>query len=109
MRKTNKSSGGTSFHGQIFEASVSELECILGPQDWTRNNGINKINYEWTMETDSGLVFTVYDWKYYRRLDPEETIIWNIGGHSQSTCWEAQEELEKAIKALRTIEWVRVK
>lgn len=109
MRKTDKSSTGTSFHGQSFKASVTELKLILGPPDWEQNTGFDKTNYDWKMETDSGLVFTVYDWKYYRRLDSEEIITWNIGGHSSSACWEAQEEIEKMIKSFRSIEWVRIK
>lgn len=82
MKYTQKSSNGTSFFGDVFQAKVSELRLILGQPEFENNDGEDKTNFDWTLETESGEVFTVYDWKYYRPLDEEELVEWHIGGHS---------------------------
>lgn len=73
---------GTSWHGAIVKASVNELTGILGDPSCVSNDGMDKTNFEWWMETTNGDVFTVYDWKEYRVLDLDEPITWHIGGHS---------------------------
>jgi hypothetical protein len=45
------------------------------------------------METESGKVFTIYDWKEYRRYSKDTTIEWHIGAHNGSTGNEGLEEL----------------
>jgi hypothetical protein len=73
---------GTSWHGAVVKASVRELTDILGEPSCATNDGADKTNFEWCMQTMDGDVFTVYDWKEYRVLDLDETIEWHIGGHS---------------------------
>lgn len=75
---------GTSWHGDTLTASVNELTRILGEPSCATNDGEDKTNFEWCMETANGDVFTLYDWKEYRVLDLDETIEWHIGGHSPS-------------------------
>lgn len=75
---------GTSWHGAIVKASVNELTGILGDPSCARNDGEDKTNFEWWMETTNGDVFTIYDWKEYRTLSHDEPIDWHIGGHSPS-------------------------
>jgi len=82
MKYTEKSSSGTSFFGDEFHARVSDLRRILGEPKFENNDGQDKTNFDWTLETESGDVFTVYDWKYYRPLDEEEMVEWHIGGHN---------------------------
>lgn len=75
---------GTSWYGNEVRASVNELIRILGDPSFANNDGKDKINFEWCMETSNGDVFTIYDWNEYRVLDLDEPIEWHIGGHSFS-------------------------
>jgi hypothetical protein len=78
---SNKNISGTSFHGQTIKATYNELvEALGGPPQYT--NG-DKSNYDWTCETNDGTVFTVYDWKEYRKFGDDETIEWHIGSYSE--------------------------
>jgi hypothetical protein len=94
MKKTFKEIGGTSFHGTVITATVEELKHVLGEPDYDGNDGQDKVNFEWEMETDNGDVFTVYDWKEYRRIREYEVIEWHIGGHSKSVTEKAKREIE---------------
>jgi hypothetical protein len=97
MKKTFRSIGGTSFHGITIMCSVSTLIKILGKPEYSGNDGEDKINFEWEMETDNGDVFTVYDWKEYRSLNENEMIEWHIGGVSRSITEQAAREIREAI------------
>ena len=99
MKQTNKPSGG-SFHGTTFTASVSELRKILGEPECEQNDGEDKVNFEWTMETEDGTVFTVYDWKEYRRLKENEMIRWHVGGESEMDTRKALPEIRQALNKL---------
>jgi hypothetical protein len=52
------------------------------------------------METEDGTIFTVYDWKEYRRLGENEMIEWHIGGHSGLDTMKALEEIGEALATL---------
>jgi hypothetical protein len=79
---SNKSIFGTSFHNSTIRASVNELIAALGEPQYQANNGQDKVNFEWTCETDGGDEFSIYDWKEYRRISKDEQIEWHIGGTS---------------------------
>ena len=99
MKSTNKSTGGTSFHGTTFSATVQDLRKALGLPEYEQNDGEDKINFEWVLETEDGEVFTVYDWKEYHELDEEmEDIDWHIGGNSKAITEKALEEIEDALR-----------
>jgi hypothetical protein len=100
MKSTTKSPNGTSFHGDVFNASVSDLRKILGVPHDANNSGEGKVNFEWTMQTESGDVFTVYDWKEYRVLSENELIEWHIGGHNGSVTNQALNEIASALNPL---------
>ena len=100
MKPTKKLANGTSFHNDVFNASVSDLRKILGEPDYDDNSGDDKVNFEWVMQTDNGNVFTVYDWKEYRILDEDEIIEWHIGGHNGSVTAEALNEIAGALNEL---------
>ena len=103
MKNTSrKSSIGTSFHGQTIEASVSDLRRILGEPVCEQNDGEDKVNFEWEMETASGKIFTVYDWKEYRRIRENETIEWHIGAERKMDSVEAAEEINSVLEFCRT-------
>jgi len=93
MKKTTKSTNGTSFHGETISASVNDLIRILGEPTNEQNDGSDKVNFEWEMELDNGEVFTVYDWKEYRRISKTEIIEWHIGSLEPQTSIDAAEHL----------------
>ena len=97
MRKTEQSPNGTSFHDSVIVATVAQLRKVIGEPDRESNDGQDKVNFDWVAETENGGVFTVYDWKEYRRLSEEEEIEWHIGGHSRAVTEKAVEELEEEL------------
>ena len=97
MTKTFQSTGGTSFHGSVIVASVNELTKIMGEPHYSGNDGEDKVNYEWEMETENGAVFTVYDWKAYRSIGSNEQIEWHIGGQTRSVTEAALDEIATAL------------
>lgn len=100
MQKTTKSTGGTSFHDDVFNASVNDLIQILGEPDYVDNSGEDKVNFEWEMETEDGEVFTVYSWKEYRPISKTEIIEWHIGGLSGNVTSKALDEIAGALNNL---------
>jgi hypothetical protein len=100
MKQTDKSADGTSFHDHTFSATVGDLRKALGEPYCEQNDGEDKVNFEWIMETEDGTVFTVYDWKEYRQLDENEDIEWHIGGRSGLTTGKALSEITKALDSI---------
>ena len=90
----------TSFHGETFRASVMDLEKILGMPAYAMNDGTDKVNFEWEMETSEGEVFTVYDWKEGRSIGKSETIEWHIGSRTPSISYTALNEIADALNGL---------
>ena len=97
MKQTNKSTQGTSFQGTTLVATINDLRKVLGPPIYENNTGENKTNFEWEGETESGRVFTIYDWKEYRPLSNTEDIRWHIGGYNFMATREAYDEIIDAI------------
>lgn len=97
MHQTTKSAGGTSFHGHTVNASVAHLKSVLGTPMDANNSGEDKTNFEWTMETETGDVFTVYDWKHYRPLSETERVNWHIGARTSTGANIAKSELMQAL------------
>ena len=100
MKNTTRTSNGTSFYNDTFHASVTDLRQICGAPVCEDNLGDDKVNFEWIMETDSGDVFTIYDWKEYRILEETEIIEWHIGAHSESVSNIAKMEIQKQLNDL---------
>ena len=101
IKRTNKSLDGTSFHGATFSATLADLQVILGAP----NNGgdhHDKVQNEWELELEDGTVFSVYDWKEYRRYTDKETIEWHIGGMNQKDTFVAQDTLVEALDIMNT-------
>jgi hypothetical protein len=97
MKPTTKSTNGTSFHDVTFEASINQLIGIFGEPTIQDNTGRDKCNFDWSLQTFNGDVFTVYDWKEYRKLEMDEIIEWHIGAFSQSISLNAKEEVMSAL------------
>ena len=100
MQRTRKSPNGTSFHNHTFAASVEQLKLIFGKPMDSNNSGKDKINYYWVMETETGEVFTVYDWKTYHPLKDTEVVKWHIGAKKAKISEQAKTEIEAAWSAL---------
>lgn len=100
MKYTTKSGEGTGFYDDAFRASVQDLKIIFGEPNFECNDGSDKSNFEWVMETESGEVFTVYDWKEYKKLKEAEIIEWHVGGHSESVTSQAVNEIADALNEL---------
>ena len=100
MKQTDKSANGTSFHDTTFIATVADLRKILGEPQCEQNDGQDKCNFDWTMETEDGTIFTVYDWKEYRRLEEDEDIEWHVGGRSGADTEKALNEIDEALNNL---------
>ena len=99
IKKTNKSLDGTSFHGATFSAALADLQIILGAPNHTSDHH-DKVQNEWELELEDGTIFTVYDWKEYRRYTDKETIEWHIGGRSQKDTFVAQDVLVEALATM---------
>ena len=97
MKRTDKIANGTSFHDHTFTATVDDLRHVLGEPEIESNDGEEKSNFDWIMETEDETVFTVYDWKEYRRLAEDETIEWHIGGRSKADTEKALLEIREAL------------
>jgi len=94
MAKLSKHSAhGTSFYNTTITTTVNELIRVLGKPQCEFNTGEDKTNFDFVCETDNGDVFTIYDWKYYRPLDLDETIEFHIGGKASHVTQQARIEL----------------
>ena len=93
MRRSNKRTCGTSFYDHVIKASKAQIVKAIGMPDYT-DEIMEKVQNEWTCETDSGDVFTIYDWKEYRSYNDDEIIEWHIGGHSSQITKQAQNQIK---------------
>ena len=100
MHQTTKSAGGTSFHGHTVNASVAQLKSVLGTPMDANNSGDDKTNFEWVMETETGDVFTVYDWKHYRPLDENEIVDWHVCSRTPRGSQIAVNEIASALDTI---------
>ena len=95
IKQTIRSATGTSFHDTVINTTVNKLIKALGKPMNDQNDGKDKINFEWKMELEDGTLFTVYDYKEYRKLDLDELIEFHIGGF----------DVQATEKALWNIQW----
>jgi hypothetical protein len=89
---------GSSFHQDVIFATPNELKHILGAPIYDVNDGEDKVNIEWYMEMPDGNVFTVYDYKEYRVLHPNEQVEWHIGGHDRFSTHLAKQLISEALQ-----------
>lgn len=93
IKLSNQSANQTSFHDSTITCTYADLVEGIGEPQESNNRGEDKVNFCWTCETESGEVFTIYDWKEYRQIDEFDEIEWHIGGYSRSETEEALSEL----------------
>jgi hypothetical protein len=87
---------GTSYHGDFIKASFFQLTHLFGLP--SINSCEPKVNYEWELQSEDGISFTLYDWKYYRPLLIEEAIEWNIGTDIKEHSKIIKERLDNLLK-----------
>lgn len=97
---SDKSCGGTSFMGVVINTTVEKLTKAIGHAQCIQNDGKDKTNFDWTCETENGDVFTIYDWKEYRKISETETIEFHIGAFSESVAKTAVSELKEALNKI---------
>ena len=97
-KHTRKSSGGTSFYGTILKATPQQLIDLFPNSYDEYNNGRDKTNFDFTLQTESGKVFTIYDWKEYRPLRMDEVVIWHVGAHNEETSVKGRDEVVAMLK-----------
>jgi hypothetical protein len=79
---------GTRFYGQKIFSTYSQLVAVLGEvhnkiafdSDYPGNT---KTQYNWYFKINN-IVFTIYDYKYDVKIEPDKTISWHIGAKSSS-------------------------
>lgn len=87
------SADGTSFHGTTIKTTVAKLRQLVGEPASESNDGSDKVNFDWVCRTDSGDLFTIYDWKEYRVIDENEQIEFHIGASDAEISCDAYDEL----------------
>ena len=92
-KPTKKSISGTSFHGVTFSATPNQLIKLFPNSYDASNDGEDKTNFNFTLETDRFDVFSIYDWKYYRPIGMDEVIEWHIGAMSEHISLIAKAEV----------------
>lgn len=99
-RHTNQSASGTSFYGVVFSATPKQLTDLFPDSFHAQNDGTDKTNFDFTLETENGDVFTIYDWKEYMPLAMNEIVEWHIGGFNQQTCLQGKAEVLALLKTV---------
>jgi hypothetical protein len=97
-KETNKSSNGTSFHNTTIKTTVGKLKELFPNSYYEQNDGRDKTNFDFTLETSKGNVFTIYDWKEYRPIGEDEIIEFHIGANSHGISELAKRELMELLK-----------
>ena len=95
VKKTDKSTNGTSFHGITIKTTLGRLRAAFGDPQSENNDGLGKTNIDYQLETPDGDVFTVYDWKRYRAIGEDELLDFHIGAHSDKIAFQAKQELHR--------------
>ena len=97
-KHTRKSAGGTSFHGVTLKATPQQLIDLFPHSVYEQNDGRDKTNFDFTLQTESGKVFKIYDWKEYRPLRMDEVVIWHVGAHNEETSVKGRDEVVEMLK-----------
>lgn len=71
---------GTSFFRDTIYASANEI-CEKLVVDITCY-GCDKTNFEFELETEDGIPFTIYDWKEGDWINEDTKLYYHIGAHT---------------------------
>jgi len=101
MRKLNYSElnliNETSFYDVTIKTSINQLTKVLGEPSIQDNTGEDKVNVEWEVITEDGVVGTIYDWKEYRRLDGDDLVKFHIGGYDKNDTLIVKDKLKQLL------------
>lgn len=95
IHKTKQTATGTSFHGITIKTTLGRLRAAFGDPQFENNDGEDKTNIDYVLETSNGDVFTVYDWKFYRPIGEDEVVNFHIGAYTNHIAFEAKQEMHK--------------
>ncbi|MBN86058.1 MAG: hypothetical protein CL885_00890 [Dehalococcoidia bacterium] len=83
----------TRYRGTI-KASYFELVRLFGePQ---KGDGF-KTQAEWHIEFEDGVITTIYDWKFYRPVEYNNS--WNVGGTEPSSLTKLESLMESSVNS----------
>ncbi len=75
---------GTSLKGYVNCDYVRLVELFGEPFQ----GGCDKVDWEWIVEFQDGIVATIYNWKngpgYGYNVEPTEITRWHVGGYSEA-------------------------
>jgi hypothetical protein len=80
---------GTHLQGEI-RVSFDKLQSVFGNP--ILNEPGDKVQAEWMILFDNGVVATIYDWKEYG-TPYEKVSVWHVGGFSKSALYKVRETL----------------
>lgn len=93
---TNKTTNGTSYFGINVNTTMRKLIEVLGKAN---GESCAKVDYCWDCELSTGEVFTIYDWKSFRKIRMDDVVDFHVGGFNKEDTIKAQriilKELEK--------------
>ena len=95
IQKTEQSATGTSFHSITIKTTLGRLRAAFGDPQCENNDGQDKTNIDYVLETSDGDVFTVYDWKNYRPIGEDEVLNFHIGAYTNHIAFQAKQEMHK--------------
>lgn len=97
VKETFKDCNGTSFHDTTIVTTPRKLIELFPNSYSEQNNGEDKVNFDFVLENSNGDVFTIYDWKEYRRIGMDEQIQFHIGGFSREVTEQSKRDLQKML------------
>ena len=90
----------TSYHNVQIRTTINKLKALadkIGAEYFEPDHINEKSQFDFEFETESGVFFTVYDWKEYRELNHNEVLSFHIGSENEIGSIEAKQELTKAL------------
>jgi hypothetical protein len=88
---------GTSFQGEISTTFENLLKIFGTPMGASDDN---KVDVEWNIMFNDGVVATIYNWKNgpvsmgEKGTNPVDIKTWHIGGKTISAVWDTEQLLE---------------
>lgn len=71
--------GSSGWRQDTFFCSYAALEKVFGPPNGGSEEG--KVEYEWVIrDTETGEIFTIYDWKSSSDARLLKSVEWHVGG-----------------------------
>jgi len=101
--KNFKGTWSSSFHGHEVLTTPKKMIALAEKHDakfWNGNTGEDKSNFDFEFLNKDGNLFTVYDWKEYRKLSLNERVDFHIGAATSKVARESYYELVDELNSL---------